>query len=144
MKNAVFDEGQKAMRNATRRKQDIWFVERTKDESGMDPVWIYSKPIKKRFSVSSTSGTPQEDYYGFLETYSRYAICYERNFLPKVGTLVYVDKAPELNSDKTLKTDDLTGEPTVKPDYIVQRHAFTAKGVLTRIGLSEISGDEDE
>lgn len=131
------------MRNAVRRKQTVWFVPRTKDESGIDPIWIYEKPIKKRFSVSSTSGTPQEDYYGFLETYTRYVICYDRKFRPEPGTLVYVDKVPEMNEDKTLKINDETGEPTVSADYIVQRLAFTAKGVLTRIGLSEISGDAD-
>lgn len=127
------------MRNATRRKQDIWFVSRTKDDSGMDPVYAYSKPVKKRCSVSSTSGSPIETGLGVVPTYDRYIICYDKKFRPEEGTYLYVDKTPELDEQKQLVIDENTGEPMVRPDYILQRIASTQKGVLARFGINRCS-----
>lgn len=130
------------MRNATRRKQDIWFVERQRDDSGIEPSYVYSTPVKKRFSVSSTSGYPTNMNFGLLPTYDRYIISYDRDFNPPEGTYLYVDRTPELDENGALVLDVETQEPTVKPDYILQRIAYTLKGVVTRYGINKCTGDE--
>lgn len=129
------------MRSATRRKQDIWFVSRERDDSGIEPVYIYSKPILKRLSVSPTSGTPAEMNFGLLPTYDRYVISYDRNFKPEEGTYLYVDKTPELDADGNLVLNE-SGEPSVKPDYILKRIAYTLRGVTSRYGINKCTGDE--
>lgn len=129
------------MRSATRRKQDIWFVSRERDDSGIEPVYIYSKPIMKRLSVSPTSGTPAEMNFGLLPTYDRYVISYDRNFKPEEGTYLYVDKTPELDADGNLILNE-SGEPSVKPDYILKRIAYTLRGVVSRYGINKCTGDE--
>lgn len=131
------------MRNATRRKQDIWFVGRERDDSSIDPSYIYGKPIKKRFSVSPTSGYPTEANFGLLPTYDRYIISYDRDFSPEEGTYLYVDRTPELDEYKMLVLDEETAEPTVKPDYILKRIAYTQKGVVTRYGIDKCTGESD-
>lgn len=130
------------MRNATRRKQKIWFVSRERDDSGIEPTYVYSKPIMKRYSVSPTSGTPTEMNFGLLPTYDRYIISYDRTYTPTEGTYLYVDRIPELTSDGMLVLDNETGEPTVKPNYILKRIAYTQKGVVTRFGINKCTGDE--
>lgn len=131
------------MRSLERRKQNIWFVTRTKDDSNIEPSFIYSKPIKKRMSVSDTSGSPHHDYYGVLPTYDRYLISYEHGFKPAEGTLVYVDKTPEIDRDGELVLTEFS-EPTVMPDYVVDRLAWTKKGTKTRIGIKLLpDGDSD-
>ena len=130
------------MRNATRRKQDIWFVSRDRDDSGIEPSYTYGKPIKKRFSVSATSGSPAEMNFGLLPTYDRYVISYDRTFNPTEGTYLYVDRTPEIDSSGMLVLDTESGEPTVKPDYILKRIAYTKKGIVTRYGINKCTGDE--
>ena len=129
------------MRNATRRKQDVWFVSRDRDDSSIEPSYVYGTPIKKRVSVSPTSGYPTEMNFGLLPTYDRYIISYERDFNPVEGTYLYVDRTPELDADKELVLNE-NGEPTVKPDYILKRIADTQKGVLARYGIDKCTGDE--
>ena len=129
------------MRNATRRKQDVWFVTRTKDDSGLNPKYTYGKPERHRFSVSSTSGTPAEMNFGILPTYDRYMISYDRKFHPVEGMYLYVDKTPELDTDGYLKLDS-NNNPTVKPDYILDRIYDTKKGILARYGIRKVS-DKD-
>lgn len=130
------------MRNSQRRKQDIWFVSRSRDDSGIEPSYLYGIPVKKRFSVSPTSGSPAEMNFGLLPTYDRYVISYDRNFSPKEGTYLYVDRTPEIDENGMLVLDAETGEPTVKPDYILKRIAYTLRGVVTRYGINKCTGDE--
>lgn len=129
------------MRNATRRKQDVWFVNRTKDDSQIDPAYTYDKPTKHRFSVSSTSGSPAEMTFGILPTYDRYMISYDRKFKPVEGMYLYIDKTPEIDTDGYLVLND-NNEPTVKPDYILDRIYDTKKGILARYGIKKVS-DKD-
>lgn len=129
------------MRNATRRKQDVWFVIRTKDDSSIDPAYTYSKPENHRFSVSSTSGTPAEMNFGILPTYDRYMVSYDRDFKPVEGMYLYIDKTPELDDYGMLVLND-SNEPTVKPDYILDRIFDTKKGELARYGIKKVS-DKD-
>lgn len=130
------------MRNSTRRKQKIWFVNRTKDDSEIVPSYTYDKPIMKRLSVSGTSGIPTEMNFGLLPTYDRYIVSYDRNFNPVEGTYLYVDRVPELNPDGTLKLSDGSNEPTVKPDYMLNRVFNTQKGVIARYGINKCTTDE--
>jgi len=130
------------MRNATRRKQDVWFVTRTKDDSGIDPVYTYGKPENHRMSVSPKSGMPTELNFGLLPTYDRYMISYDRTFHPEEGTYLYVDKTPEINALTGELVLDSNNEPTVKPDYILDRIMDTQKGVLARYGIQKTS-DKD-
>ena len=129
------------MRNSTRRKQDIWFVNRTKDDSQMDPAYTYDKPEKHRFSVSSTSGSPAEMNFGILPNYDRYMVSYDRKFQPVEGMYLYIDKTPELDENGDLVLNELN-EPTVKPDYILDRIYDTKKGILARYGIKKVS-DKD-
>ena len=130
------------MRNSTRRKQDVWFVTREKDDSGVDPVYVYGKPEMHRMSVSPTSGMPETMNFGLLPTYDRYMVSYDRNFHPEEGTYLYVDKTPEIDYEtgNLILYDD--NEPTVKPDYILDRVYDTQKGVLARYGIRKTS-DKD-
>lgn len=129
------------MRNSTRRKQDIWFVNRSKDDSQMDPAYTYDKPEKHRFSVSSTSGSPAEMNFGILPNYDRYMVSYDRKFQPVEGMYLYIDKTPELDENGDLVLNELN-EPTVKPDYILDRIYDTKKGILARYGIKKVS-DKD-
>lgn len=126
------------MRSATRRKQNIWFVVRTKDDSGVEPTYVYDRPELHRFSVSSTSGIPAEMNFGLLPTYDRYVISYDRSFHPQEGMYLYVDKEPELTNEGMIVLDE-NGEPTVKPDYILDRIYDTRKGILARYGIRKVS-----
>lgn len=129
------------MRNATRRKQDIWFVNRTKDDSNIDPAYTYDKPEKRRLSVSSTSGSPAEMNFGILPNYDRYMVSYDRKFQPVEGMYLYIDKTPELDENGMLVLNE-SNEPTVKPDYILDRIYDTKKGILARYGIKKVS-DKD-
>lgn len=129
------------MRNSTRRKQDIWFVNRTKDDSNIDPAYTYDKPELHRFSVSSTSGSPAEMNFGILPNYDRYMVSYDRKFQPVEGMYLYIDKTPELDENGMLVLNE-SNEPTVKPDYILDRIYDTKKGILARYGIKKVS-DKD-
>ena len=130
------------MRNSTRRKQDVWFVTRQKHDNGVDPVYIYGIPEKHRMSVSPTSGMPTEFNFGLLPTYDRYMISYDRDFHPEEGTYLYVDKIPEIEKRTGKLVLDSHDEPSVKPDYILDRIYDTQKGVLARYGIRKTS-DKD-
>lgn len=126
------------MRSLQRRKQDIWFVGRERDDSQLRQVYVYDKPVKKRFSVSLTSGNPMESYYGTVPSYDRYIICYEHDYVPAEGILAYVDRVPELDAEGNLvlNADDA---PTVLPDYVVSKIARTEKGYTVRVGITKLS-----
>ena len=125
------------MRSLTRIKQDIWFVTRTKDDSDLVSGYVYGNPEKHRFSVSPSSGMPTEMNFGLLPTYDRYIVSYDRKFTPKEGTFLYVDVTPELNQDGTLHLGE-DGEPTVAPDYILDRVHDAKKGFLARYGIRKV------
>ncbi len=132
------------MRSLQKRKQTVWFVHREKDDSSIEPVFVYDTPIKKRMSVSGTAGSVYQSYFGVLPTYDRYLITYEKDFKPDEGTMVYVDKTPEIEDGEIVLRPDR--EPTVKPDYVVDKVTWTLKGTKTRIGIKKVSseGDGDE
>ena len=131
------------MRSLTRRKQNIWFVIRTKDDSHIEPTYSYSKPECHRFSVSSTSGYPTDSYFGILPNYERYIISYNRRFRPQEGMYLYVDKTPEIDTNGYIVLNE-NGEPTVKPDYYLDKIYDTQKGILARYGIRKVSDKDEE
>lgn len=126
------------MRGLEKRKQNVWFVEKTTDDSMYEASVTYSKPIKKRVSVSATASTPEESYAGVLPSYDRYITCYDRSFKVKEGTLLYVDVVPEITEDGSLKVYD-NGNPTVINDYVLVSILDTAKGAIARYGIKKKS-----
>lgn len=134
-------KGAGKMRSLQRRKQSIWFVQRTKDDSSIDITYTYGKPILKHYTVSNTAGSIREDLFGILPKYDRYIVSYEMSFVPEEGSLVYVDRTPQLDREKNLVLNK-DGEPTVTPDYTVYRVWRAAKGTKQRIGLRKVGFDE--
>lgn len=129
------------MRSLQRRKQDVWFTTATKSDSHIEKTTTYSNPIKKRCSVSSTSGAPHELPVGVVTEYSRYLIIYDMDFQPEEGTLLFVDKIPELTATGKLRVD-INGNPYTTPDYVIAKNARTLKGTVARYGIKKIAGDE--
>ena len=130
------------MRSLQRRKQYIWICEASIDDSDMEPTTTYSKPEKHRVTVSNTSGTPHELPVGVVAEYSRYFISYDRNWKPREGMVLYVDRKPELDDDGFIILNE-NGEPNVKPDYVLSHIMDTAKGTIARYGIRKIAGEED-
>lgn len=131
------------MRSLQRRKQKIWVCTSTVDDSHSEPKTTYSKPIMYRVTVSNTSGTPHELPVGVVAEYSRYFISFNRNFHPKEGMLLYVDRIPVLDKDGELVLKS-NGEPIVKPDYVLSHIMDTSKGTIARYGIRKIAGTEDD
>lgn len=129
------------MRSLQRRKQDVWITKATKSDDSIEGTVTYSKPIKKRFTVSNTSGTPHELPVGIVAEYSRYIVNYDRSFSLEEGMMLFVDKTPELDKNKELAVDE-NGEAVTKPDYVVSHIIDTQKGTTARYGIKKIAGDE--
>ena len=156
------------MRSLRRRKQNIWICKASIDDSHMEPVTKYSKPEKHQVSVSNTSGTPHELPVGLVSEYSRYFISYDREFNPKEGMVLFVDREPVLNkngnlaiseniyltsrsnkyyttrSGKKITLAEGDGELITKPDYVLTHIMDTAKGTIARYGIKKIAGEESE
>lgn len=133
------------MRNSTRRKQKIWFVLRTVDDSGLDRQYTYSKPIMRRFSVSTTNSSPVEENFGILPQYSRYFTSYRNSQISDLseGMYMYVDKEPELDANGYLVLDE-ENEPTVKPDYLLHRIYQTKRGTISRCYLKQLAHEDED
>ena len=159
------------MRSLRRRKQNIWICTAYIDDSHMEPITTYSKPEIHRVSVSNTSGTPHELAVGLVSEYSRYFISYDRDFRPKEGMVLFVDREPIIDengylvlnygtiyltsrSNKvyttrsgkkiTLVDGEEDGEPITKPDYVLTHIMDTARGTIARYGIKKIAGEESE
>lgn len=129
------------MRSLQRRKQDVWLTVATKSDDTIEGSVSYSKPERHSVTVSNTSGTPHELSVGIVAEYSRYIVSYDRDFNPKEGTQVFVDKQPELDENKELAVDE-NGIALTTPDYVLSHIMDTAKGTIARYGLKKIAGDE--
>lgn len=130
------------MRGSRRQKQTVWFTELTQDNSHMDPVCTWSKPVAKKLTVSNTLNLPVNTNAGVVLDYDRYFTCYAMSFDPKEGTRLYVDVEPELEADGSLKIDAETGDPTVMPDFYIRRKLKTKRGRVFRCEIRRID-DED-
>lgn len=129
------------MRSLQKRKQDVWITKSTKSDASIEGRTTYSKPVKKRFTVSNTSGTPHELPVGVVAEYSRYIVNFDRDFELEEGMELFVDKEPLLNNVGELVVD-INGNAYTKPDYVVSHIMDTSKGTIARYGIKKIAGDE--
>lgn len=130
------------MRGSRRQQQTVWFTYRTEDNSHIDPVITYSKPVAKKLTVSNTLNLPVNTNAGVFLDYDKYFTCYDMTFQCSEGALLYIDKEPVLNQDGTLSVDKTTGVPTVRPDYYIRRILRTKRGRVFRCEIRRID-DED-
>lgn len=133
------------MRSLQRRKQEIWCVEATRDDSTIEGSMVYGKPEKHMMSVSNTSGTPHELPVGIVAEYSRYIVSFDRDFQPHEGLMVFIDITPRLiksgEHEGELETNEETGKPYTEPDYVVTHLMDTQKGTIARYGIKKVAGD---
>ena len=129
-----------SMRNLVRQTQDLWFSVKTMGYNGIDECSVYTKPIKKKFSVSASATTVEQYANGIVPDYERYITSFDRTFDPIEGMQVWVDVEPELDSNGNLVLGE-DGEPTVKPDYTLRRDVDTKMGNVARY-LIKKNGDE--
>lgn len=133
------------MRSLQRRKQEIWCVEATRDDSTIEGSMVYGKPEKHMMSVSNTSGTPHELPVGIVAEYSRYLVSFDRDFQPHEGLMVFIDITPRLiesgEHKGELEINEETGKPYTEPDYVVTHLMDTQKGTIARYGIKKVAGD---
>lgn len=131
------------MRSSMRQRQSVWFSELVEKLDGYVTVTGYEKPVEKKVTVSSTSGTPEEVAAGILPNYDRYITCFDRSFKPKEGMVLWVDKVPELDEDGELVLimENGSNRPSVPPDYTLKKVIDTQKGIVARYGISRIGGN---
>lgn len=133
------------MRSLQRRKQEIWCVEATRDDSTIEGSMVYGKPEKHMMSVSNTSGTPHELPVGIVAEYSRYIVSFARDFQPHEGLMVFIDIKPRLvesgEHKGELEVNEETGKPYTEPDYVVTHLMDTQKGTIARYGIKKVAGD---
>lgn len=120
--------------------QDIWFCEFTEQNIGISRVKLYSKPEKRRFSLSATSGNVYSWSAGLQLSYDRFITCYDRDFNPREGTMVFVDVVPVLDEDGNLATKEDHGiqVPITEPDYMIKKIFKKQKGKVFRFGLEKM------
>lgn len=128
------------MRSLQRRIQDIWICDANTIDTDLQGLTRYSKPEKHRVTVSNTSGSPSEIAAGITPEYSRYFISYDRDFNPREGQVLFVDKEPQLTYNGSLATD-INGVPYTQPDYVVTHIMNTGKGTIARYGIRKIAGN---
>jgi hypothetical protein len=131
------------MRNSARRKQDVWFVSRTKDDSGIEPTYEYGRVQNYQMSVSPDSGSVDSFSVGLIPKYERYIVSFKHNIDITEGMFVYVDRTPEIDADGFLVKDE-NDLPTVFPDYIVDTIERTQKGVVVKINIKKANGDNED
>ena len=120
-----------SMRNLVRQTQDLWFSVKTMGYNGIDECSVYTKPIKKKFSVSASATTVEQYANGIVPDYERYITSFDRKFDPIEGMQVWVDVEPELDDYGELILDE-DGNPTVMPDYTLKRLVDTKMGTVAR------------
>ena len=130
------------MRSRFRDKQDIWVCSIKEQLDGLDKISKYSKPVKFRKTVSTTSGTPEEISAGIVPAYDRYITSFTEDFNPTEGDLVFIDVVPKLDESGELIMCDDGITPIVCPDYVIKKTLATQKGNVRRFGVKKY-GKED-
>ena len=132
------------MRSPSRLKQKVWFSKIEEVIEGIDTVQRYGKPIMKLFTVSATSGTPEETAAGIVPTYDRYITSYDRSFcdIAEEGMAVWVDNVPQLDDFGNLVMADDSITPVTPPDYTLKKIIDSQKSKVARYGISKIGGSE--
>ena len=145
------------MRGLMRNRQRVWFVTPKESNDDITTVATYGKPEMKYLNVSATAGDVRKFGDGFYPEYDRYITSYDPDFLPEVGTMVFVDVVPEIGSDGYLAKEGgpllrLDGTPRLddygnirtderyktNPDYRVERVLHTQKGTVIRFMLKKV------
>lgn len=129
------------MRGRVKQRQSVWFSKITELNGNIDTERIYSNPVMKRVSVSSTSGLPEEIAAGIVPTYDRYITSFDVELYQFVeeGVVLWVDTEPQLNYDESLVVDE-RGEPITPPDYVIKKILYTQRGQISRVGIEHIGG----
>lgn len=132
------------MRSPSRLKQKVWFSKVREIQVGIDTINQYSKLIKKKFTISPNSGTPEEIAAGIVPKYDRYISSYDKEFcdIAEEGMAVWVDKIPKLDNFKNLVMAEDGMTPVTPPDYVLKKILGTQKGKVFRYGISKIGGSE--
>lgn len=130
------------LRNPVRDRQKVWFSRVTEKKDGIDTIQEYSKPIMKRFTVSATSGTPEEISAGIVPNYDRYITSYDRTFNPQEGDLVFVDIEPAIDRNGNLEIGADRHTPKTPPDYRIAKILDTKRGSVARYGIVKIGGNQ--
>lgn len=130
------------MRNRKRRLQDLYFCRFTEEipEGAIDTMRVYTKPVHHRLGVSATSGYVMGWGVGLVTAYDRYITSYKGKLGLEEGMMVYVDRVPELDKNGELVMEEVEGvmQPTVLPDYMIDKIYFSQKGVVTRFGIKKV------
>lgn len=120
----------------------MYFCEFTEEipEGGIDTIRVYTKPVHVRLGVSATSGYVMGWGVGLVTAYDRYITSYKGTLGFKEGMMIYVDNVPELDSNGELVMEEVAGvmQPTVLPDYMLDRILYSKKGVVTRFGIKKV------
>lgn len=130
------------LRSPVRDRQKVWFSRVTEKKDGIDTIQEYTKPIMKRFTVSATSGTPEEISAGIVPNYDRYITSYDRTFNPQEGDLVFVDIEPALDRNGNLEIGADRHTPKTPPDYRIVKILDTKKGNVARYGIVRIGANQ--
>ena len=130
------------MRSPVRDRQKVWFSRVTEKKDGIDTIQEYTKPIMKRFTVSATSGTPEEISAGIVPNYDRYITSYDRTFNPQEGDLVFVDIEPAIDRNGNLEIGADRHTPKTPPDYRIAKILDTKRGSVARYGIVKIGGNQ--
>lgn len=134
-------KGGENMRSRQRQRQTMYFVTVTETADGIDTIQHYGKPTENRLFISETHNLPNHYGSGITPTYGRYIFCYKQSDLFQVGSQVYIDRTPELDSEGNLVTDPVTGYPTVLPDYVIVRLIASRKGRVFQMGVKKMGDD---
>ncbi len=120
----------------------MWFCSFTEEipDGSIDTVRVYSKPLHKRLGVSATSGYTMGWGAGIVPAYDRFITSYSGTLGLTEGLMVYVDRVPELDENGELVTTEVEGvvQPTVLPDYMLDKIYFSRKGTVTRFGIKKV------
>lgn len=147
------------MRSYRRQIQELWFCEFEEELVGMNTVKIFKKPEKHLYSVSATAGYVYGWGAGLSLQYDRYITSYKGDdYIPKEGTMVFVDVVPEFDENGELKSEieylrdesgeiilDEDNEPTITkvlystpPDYTVEKILNTLRGDVARFAIKKV------
>lgn len=146
------------MRTRVRAAQKLWFVPVTESLDGLNTSEIYGTPIEKRFGVSVSTDEADRQANGLVPEYDRYCHCYQMDFSPEIGTMVFVDVVPSLDDSGELTYTEetvtkLNGDPrldengnaiTVRkydtlPDYRIIEVRQTQKGNVKRFLFKKVN-----
>lgn len=127
-----------------RIRQKIWFCKRTEKLVNGIHIPVYGKPVLKHYTVSSTSGSPDDVAAGIIPDYDRYITRDKmkdryNTFEFAEDDVLWVDREPQLDDDGNVSLTE-NGEAIVPPDYVLKKILDSQKSLIERFGISKITG----